>query len=148
MTDIIFASTLSTILTIVILLSILISVGNECFSFATFVLALFTGFLIWKSEFFSQNWHILAYSAIAYIPIGVLVAMFKYKKLLSKFCKDKVQLSYHTPSAHSGDITGWIFYWPFVLIAYCFSDIFVDIKDRLFGAINGLFVNIYKKHQQ
>jgi hypothetical protein len=147
MLDIIFASTLSTILTIVILFALIISAGNECFSFMTVVVLGFigtVGFLHRDTIPNHFDWKILLYSILTYIPIGLFVALFKYSHLLKSVEKEKLQ--YHKPSEHKEDIAGWIFFWPFVLIAYVLFDILIDLTDWIFNRFVGIFNNVHTKY--
>lgn len=150
MIDIIFASTFSIVITIIALFSMLISVGKERFSVTTVLLVILSVTLFCKNSeelvvFYNNNWKFLLYFVLAYVPIGIFVALFKYNDLL----KNKLNgegLDYHSPSHHTDDIIGWIFYWPIVLVAYLVFDTLASFGEWNINQLSGAFNNIYKKY--
>ena len=164
MIELLFTTTLSTILTVITLISIFVGVAQDKFWYPTLFVFGGIGLISYYHWPEMQDWMIsnsstLLWSVLAYLPFGFAYSIFKYKNLLDKEytkCnesyagnKDGIQraMSYHTPSRHKDDIVGWIFYWPISLLAYILFDIIVDFKNWVYSKLEGIFQNIFKKYE-
>lgn len=136
----------------------LICIGRDAFSAATF-LTILTLAGIWV---FSHNpflWifdhlAIVGYSAIAYLILGFLYSMFKYKKFLAKKRRgfigpeagwNSFKLAHYSPPRMKGDILGWLFWWPLSIVGYFISDLVYDMLDKLWQSIKVTFENIFNE---
>lgn len=148
-----------TIILLILLLLDLICVGREAFAAAT-VLTLATLGGIW---IFSHNpflWvinnpAIVAYSAAAYLVLGFVYSILKYKRHLSKSKVEYIKnygaekwesgKCHFSPAKMQADIIGWIVWWPLSLVGYFVSDFLFDLVNKFWGVIKGRFEGIYNK---
>lgn len=148
MIEILFASTIHTIVTCIVLLILLFCIGDDKFTIPSVLLVAFCIYVgVWKrpeiTEWYVANKKTLWTCVAAYFPIGLLYSLLKYRMLLQSV--PQKDLDYHKPQHHKADITGWIGYWPFSLIGFLVTDVVTFCKDYVYDKFRGLFERIWRK---
>lgn len=150
MQELLFTSTLSSIITLAVLFAIFIGVVQDNFFIPSLLLLLGIGVLFFLKR--DDMWNTVtdpkvAYGALAYIPIGLVFSLFQYRRYILKVKKEGRDTKNHGPENHKADITGWVIYWPFALLGNMFGFFLIDlignIKDWIYNSFKGLFQRIY-----
>lgn len=134
----------------------LICVGRNSFAAATgLTLLTFAGIWIFSHNPFLwllDHLAIVSYCSVAYLIIGFIYSLFKYKRFLEKkrpgFAESEwgsQKAIYYSPSVMKGDIFGWIFWWPLSIVGYFISDFIYEALEKLWNSIKGAFDNIFDK---
>ena len=142
-----------TIILLVLLLIDIIVVGQGAFAVSAFLTGLtLAGIWIFSHNpflVFIENPAATLYGAVGYFVLGFVYSLLKYKKVL---IKEKAKINnweqvkwQFAPSKLSGDIFGWIFWWPLCIVGYIFSDLVKDVCDKVWLKIKSFFESIYNK---
>lgn len=102
------------------------------------------------------NLALLAYFSLAYFVIGFIFTVIKYTYFLKGIAKKthesdlKFELSKCSPSKMSGDIAGWIIWWPFALsgsaISFLLKDFMEFLYKKVYSIFQGTFTRIYNRY--
>lgn len=150
MQELLFTSTLSSIITLAVLFVVFISVVQDNFFIPSLLLVVGIGSLFFLKR--DSMWNTftdpkMAYAALAYIPIGLIFSLFQYRRFILKLKKENRPTDYHGPENHKADITGWVIYWPFALLGNMFGFFLIDlignVKEWIYDSFKGLFQRIY-----
>jgi hypothetical protein len=100
------------------------------------------------------------YFTIAYIPLGLIWSIYRYKRYASKEVEkfkeanvtiDKRMIEYRyndilekiKPSKNADKISLWVLIWPFSFVSHFCDDLFNFIKTLVTKVINGVYNKVY-----
>lgn len=102
------------------------------------------------------NLAFLAYLSLAYFVVGFIFTIIKYTYFLKGIARNtnpsalKSELEKYSPSRMSGDIAGWIVWWPFALsgsaISFLLKDFMEFLYKKIYSIFQGTFTRIYNRY--